>query len=130
MRGREFIMKDMYSFHKNEEDLLEYYGKAKNAYMAVFDRVGLKAYYTLAQGGDFTISNTHEFQVLSETGEDVIYYKEGEDMAYNEEVKERCKRCKSLKLSKKQLNRSRQYISIGYKILRRIWFDISRRKWE
>ncbi len=86
LRGREFIMKDMYSFHKNEKELLEYYEKVKDAYMLVMDRVGLEAYYTLAEGGDFTISNTHEFQVLAESGEDVIYYNKKDEMAFNEEV--------------------------------------------
>ena len=91
LRGREFIMKDMYSFHKDERDLLEYYEKAKEAYMRVFERVGLKAYYTLAEGGDFTMSNTHEFQVLSDAGEDTIYYRDDSDLAFNEEVKEETK---------------------------------------
>jgi len=56
LRGREFLMKDMYSFHATEEDMYAYYEKVKDAYLRVFERCGLTAYYTLAAGGDFTIS--------------------------------------------------------------------------
>src|SRR3989338_3878866 len=73
LRGREFLMKDMYSFHTNESDMLDYYEKVRHAYQRIFERCGLKAYYTLAAGGDFTASNTHEFQVLTPVGEDTIF---------------------------------------------------------
>jgi prolyl-tRNA synthetase len=73
LRGREFLMKDLYSFHSSQEDLMEYYEKVAEAYHKIFERCGLKSYYTLAAGGDFTVSNTHEFQVLAEVGEDTIY---------------------------------------------------------
>lgn len=72
LRGREFMMKDLYSFHADENDLLEYYEKVKDAYFKVFERCGLKSIYTLAAGGVFTSNFTHEFQVLSEVGEDTI----------------------------------------------------------
>ncbi len=71
LRGREFMMKDLYSFHTSEEDLMKYYDKVKDAYLKVFERCGLKAYYTLAAGGEFTANFTHEFQVLSDVGEDI-----------------------------------------------------------
>lgn len=74
LRGREFIMKDMYSFHDSEASLWDYYERVKESYLKVFTRCGLQAYCTLAAGGDFTVSNTHEFQVISEVGEDVIRY--------------------------------------------------------
>jgi len=86
LRGREFLMKDMYSFHATEEDMYAYYEKVKHAYLRVFERCGLTAYYTLAAGGDFTISKTHEFQVLTEAGEDIIYYCESCRTAQNDEV--------------------------------------------
>ena len=73
LRGREFLMKDLYSFHASEEDLMGYYGEVASSYQKVFKRCGLKAIYTLAPGGDFTAQNTHEFQVISEVGEDTIY---------------------------------------------------------
>ncbi|MBU6501129.1 MAG: hypothetical protein KGJ89_04565 [Patescibacteria group bacterium] len=73
LRGKEFLMKDLYSFHASEKDLLEYYGKVALAYRKIFERCGLKAIYTLAAGGDFTAENTHEFQVVADIGEDTIF---------------------------------------------------------
>ncbi|MEK7203773.1 MAG: aminoacyl--tRNA ligase-related protein [Patescibacteria group bacterium] len=73
LRGREFMMKDLYSFHKSEEDLFRYYDEVREAYLKIFERCGLKTIYTLAGGGPFTISNTHEFQVLAGVGEDKIF---------------------------------------------------------
>ncbi len=86
LRGREFMMKDLYSFHTSEEDLMEYYDKVAKAYLKVFERCGLKAYYTLAAGGEFTANFTHEFQVLSEVGEDTILVCEKCDYAENTEI--------------------------------------------
>lgn len=86
LRGREFMMKDLYSAHTSEEDLMNYYEKVKEAYVRVFDRLGFNFKVTLASGGVFTDKNTHEFQVLSEAGEDTIYFKEGSREAVNDEV--------------------------------------------
>ena len=72
LRGREFIMKDLYSFHSSETDLWNYYEEVKAAYFKIFNRCGLKSIYTIAPGGVFTSSNTHEFQVMSPVGEDTI----------------------------------------------------------
>src|SRR3989344_2891116 len=83
LRGREFMMKDLYSFHVSEEDLNLYYEKAAKAYHKVFERCGLKAIYTLAAGGVFTDNFTHEFQVLSEIGEDTIMLCPGCNYAEN-----------------------------------------------
>jgi prolyl-tRNA synthetase len=73
LRGREFLMKDMYSFHRDEKDLDRYYDIVRDAYMKVFERCGTEAIYTLAAGGDFTSNMTHEFQVILPVGEDTIY---------------------------------------------------------
>src|SRR3990167_8675751 len=73
LRGREFMMKDLYSFHASQEDLEDYYEKAREAYYKVFKRCGLDAIYTVAAGGVFTEKFTHEFQVAAEVGEDTIY---------------------------------------------------------
>jgi len=86
LRGREFLMKDLYSFHVSEEDLFAYYGKVKEAYFKVFKRCGLDTYYTVTGGGDFTIANTHEFQVLAEVGEDIIFYCKDCQYAENSEI--------------------------------------------
>lgn len=86
LRGREFIMKDLYSVHATEKEMWDYYWKVADAYMKVFERVGLNAIITEAAGGVFTSNKTHEFQVESEVGEDTIYMAEGWKYAKNEEV--------------------------------------------
>jgi prolyl-tRNA synthetase len=88
LRGREFMMKDLYSAHTTEEDLMEYYEKVKVAYSKIFTRLGFNFKIAKASGGVFTDKFTHEFQVLSEAGEDTIYWKEGDIEALNEEVLE------------------------------------------
>lgn len=87
MRGREFMMKDLYSFHANEEDLNDFYDKVKGAYERIFERVGLAdtTYFTFASGGIFS-KYSHEFQTLSEAGEDTIYVCEEKKFAINKEV--------------------------------------------
>lgn len=74
LRGREFLMKDLYSFHADEKDLQTYYARVADAYKKIFERCGLDALYTKAGGGDFTAEFTHEFQVLTEVGEDTILH--------------------------------------------------------
>ena len=87
MRVREFIMKDLYSFHTTEDDLMRFYSEdAKEAYFKIFNRCGVHAIYTLAAGGVFTMSNTHEFQVLTDIGEDTIYVCSECEYAENKEV--------------------------------------------
>lgn len=86
LRGREFLMKDLYSVHDSAEDLDRYYEEVKNAYIKVFKRVGLDAIVTEAGGGVFTDSTTHEFQVISESGEDEIVYCPGGDFSQNTEI--------------------------------------------
>jgi len=86
LRGREFMMKDLYSAHVSEEDLMSYYEKVKDAYSKIFTRLGFNFKITEASGGVFTDKHTHEFQVLCETGEDTIYWKEGDEIAINDEV--------------------------------------------
>jgi len=87
MRGREFVMKDMYSFHASAEDLEAYYNQAIDAYKRVFDRLGIgeDTYVTFASGGAFT-KFSHEFQTICDAGEDVIYLHRGKNIAVNEEV--------------------------------------------
>lgn len=87
MRGREFVMKDMYSFHASAEDLEAYYNRTIEAYKRVYDRLGIgdDTYVTFASGGAFT-KFSHEFQTTCEPGEDVIYLHRGKNIAVNEEV--------------------------------------------
>lgn len=87
MRGREFLMKDLYSFHTSEEDLDEFYAKAEQAYAKIFDRLGLGAdtYETFASGGIFA-KFSHEYQTLLDVGEDTIYYNADKSLVFNKEV--------------------------------------------
>lgn len=73
LRGREFMMKDLYSLHATEEDFWKYYEEVKEAYLKIFSRLGLNAIMTEASGGVFTDKHTHEFQVEAVSGEDTIY---------------------------------------------------------
>lgn len=102
LRGREFMMKDLYSAHTSEEDLMKYYDEVKEAYKKIFTRLGFNFMVAKASGGVFTDKFTHEFQVLSEAGEDTIYWKEGDTEAVNEEVfegnKEEYKSAKSIEV--------------------------------
>ncbi|HMB26333.1 MAG TPA: aminoacyl--tRNA ligase-related protein [Patescibacteria group bacterium] len=85
LRGLEFSMKDLYSFHANEDDLLEYYEKSKTAYLNIFKHCGLEARIVEASGGDFS-KFSHEFQVFTEYGEDTVFYCSKCDFAQNDEI--------------------------------------------
>ena len=85
LRGREFLMKDLYSFHASEADLDEYYEKVKAAYLKIYERLGLDAWVVEASGGAFT-EFSHEFQVFCEAGEDTVYYTEDRKFAQNAEI--------------------------------------------
>ena len=86
LRGREFTMKDMYSFHTTQADLDVYYNQVKQAYFNVFKRCGLNAYIVEASGGAFTDKRSHEFAVVTDAGEDTILVYEGSEMAENLEI--------------------------------------------
>lgn len=86
LRGREFIMKDAYSFHAEKGSLDEIYEKMKNAYSAIFTRCGLNFRAVLADSGDIGGKDNHEFIVLSEIGEDTIAYSDSSDFAANIEM--------------------------------------------
>lgn len=97
LRGREFSMKDLYSFHADEADLDSYYEKVKEAYLKIFQRSGLEALLVEASGGTFS-KYSHEFQVLTESGEDIIFYCEKCHYAQNKEIAEykagdKCPKC-------------------------------------
>ncbi|MCX6766421.1 MAG: His/Gly/Thr/Pro-type tRNA ligase C-terminal domain-containing protein [Candidatus Moranbacteria bacterium] len=94
LRGREFLMKDLYSFHISQENLDEYYEKAKIAYKNIFDRAGIgeKTYLTFASGGSFS-KYSHEFQTETEAGEDIIFVCASCNMAINREIKDEIAHC-------------------------------------
>lgn len=87
MRGREFFWKALYSFSKDLDEHNEFYEKIKISYKNIFDRVGLgnNTYLTFASGGSFA-KYSHEFQTLSDAGEDIIYFDEKAGVAVNKEV--------------------------------------------
>ena len=88
LRGREFIMKDMYSFARNEEEHLKIYEEVAEAYTRVYKRLGIGhiTYRTHADGGIFTKKFSDEFQTLSGIGEDTIYIDEEKNIAVNKEI--------------------------------------------
>lgn len=92
LRGREFLMKDLYSFHRDTEDLEHYYTVVQGAYRRIFERLELgdRTYYTCASGGSFS-QYSHEYQVLLPQGEDDIFInvdeeKKGNRLAENREI--------------------------------------------
>ena len=86
LRGREFLMKDLYSLHETKEDFEKYYNEIKESYVRIFEKLGLKVIVTETGGGVFTKNTTHEFQVLSDVGEDEIIYCPGGDFSQNVEI--------------------------------------------
>ena len=88
MRGREFLMKDMYTFARNQEEHEQIYERAVEAYHRVYERLGLgeKTFRTYADGGIFTNRFSDEFQTLSPVGEDKIFVDFNKKIAINEEI--------------------------------------------
>lgn len=106
LRGREFRMKDLYSFHATESDLDDYYEKITAAYLTIFQRVGLGAltYLTYASGGIFS-KYSHEFQTITQYGEDTIFICESCRLAINQEIiqdQSVCPQCRSAILVEKK----------------------------
>ncbi|MFH1412650.1 MAG: aminoacyl--tRNA ligase-related protein, partial [bacterium] len=104
IRGREFSMKDLYSFHADEEALNKYYKIVQKSYFKIFERCGLLniTYLTYATGGAFS-KYSHEFQTLCEAGEDTIHICDQCKVAVNQEIIEdhpNCPGCKNSKLHK------------------------------
>lgn len=87
MRGREFVMKDLYSYSRSEEEHQKFYDAVTASYLKVFERVGLgdSTFVTFASGGAFT-QFSHEFQTITDAGEDIIYLDRERKLAVNEEV--------------------------------------------
>ncbi len=88
LRGREFRMKDMYSFHRDKEDLMQYYDRVKQSYMDAFHELwlGEGTMITVASGWDFTDEFSHEFQTILPIGEDTLFIGQDKSFAYNQEV--------------------------------------------
>jgi len=87
MRGREFLMKDLYSFSESKEQHDEFYEKIKQAYFDIYEECGIgdKTFLTFSSGGSFS-KYSHEFQTETDAGEDIIYYSPSKKIAVNDEV--------------------------------------------
>jgi prolyl-tRNA synthetase len=87
MRGREFFMKDAYSFHTTQESLDEYYEQMRETYLRIFTRLGIgeKTHYVYASGGAFC-KYSHEFQLAIEIGEDLVFQDPETGVCYNKEI--------------------------------------------
>ncbi len=88
LRGREFLMKDAYSFHTSQEDFEAYYEVQKQAYTRVYERLGIgdRTVVAAASGGDFSTLNSHEFQTFADVGEDDIFIDKETGEAFNKEI--------------------------------------------
>jgi prolyl-tRNA synthetase len=106
LRTREFLMKDMYSFHATQEDQDEYYNKIIKVYFNIFKELGIRkeTYLTLASGGTFS-KYSHEFQMVTDAGEDTIYICNKCKTAVNKEIKAEtpaCPECSSDNFTEKK----------------------------
>lgn len=119
LRTREFLMKDLYSFHESQEDLDKFYDKMIKVYFNVFKELGLKkdTYLTLASGGTFS-KYSHEFQTLTDAGEDIIYVCEKCGLAINKEIKSEnpvCPDCSSERFHEKKAVETGNIFKLGTK---------------
>lgn len=104
LRGREFLMKDLYSFHTSEADLDRFYAEVENAYRRIFTRLGIgdSTFETFASGGIFS-KYSHEFQTFLPVGEDTVYYNADKSIVLNNEVLND-EVLKDLRVSRKELS--------------------------
>jgi prolyl-tRNA synthetase len=120
MRGREFFMKDMYSFHTSQEDFDKFYAEVKAAYLRIYSRLGLTAKVTEASGGAFTKKVSYEFMVLTDAGEDDILYCEECDFCVNVEIAkvkvgEKCPSCSKDELKQARASEVGNVFDLGKK---------------
>lgn len=123
MRGREFTMKDMYSFHETQEDFDRFYAVAKEAYLRVYERLGLVAKATEASGGSFTEKTSYEFMVLTDAGEDDILYCDQCSYCVNVEIStqaagDSCTRCNAGTLARATASEVGNIFDLGQKYTR------------
>ncbi len=120
LRGREFGMKDLYSFHLDQKDFESFYEQAKKAYLKVFQRCGLTAKVTEASGGSFSQKISYEFMVLTDAGEDDILYCDGCAYCINLEIAKvkqgsACPKCKNGKLNLARASEVGNVFDLGQK---------------
>lgn len=120
LRGREFFMKDMYSFHETQEDFDRFYKVAKEAYLKIYSQLGLTAKVTEASGGSFSKKISYEFMILTDAGEDDILYCDSCDFCVNVEIAkveagDNCPRCGKDMLKKARASEAGNVFDLGQK---------------
>lgn len=129
LRGREFLMKDMYSWHENQDDFEKFYKVVKGAYKKIFDRLGLNSKVTEASGGAFSEKISYEFEVLTDAGEANILYCDSCDFCVNiddiQTYKEgdKCPRCGNDKLKPALASEVGNVFDLGQKYVKA--FDLT-----
>src|SRR3989338_1381109 len=128
LRGREFFMKDLYSFHDTQEDFQRFYEIAKKTYLKIFKRLGLTAKVTEASGGGFSEKISYEFIVLTDAGEDTILYCDSCDFCVNVDIAklklgDLCASCKKSKLKQAKGSEVGNVFDLGQKYCKD--FDIT-----
>lgn len=136
LRGREFLMKDLYSWHLTQEDFERFYEIAKKAYLKVFNRMGLTAKVTEASGGGFSEKISYEFEVLTDAGEANILYCDKCDYCINvddiDKYKkgENCPSCKKSKLKSALASEVGNVFDLGQKYTKAFDFKVQNEKGE
>lgn len=122
LRGREFYMKDLYSWHASQEDFDRYYEQVKQAYLKIFERLGLVAKVTEASGGAFTQKVSYEFEVLTGAGEANILYCDAcewcintDDFPDKHREEEKCPKCHKGKLTQGKASEVGNVFDLGQK---------------
>jgi prolyl-tRNA synthetase len=120
LRGREFYMKDLYSFHETQEDFDRFYEIVKKAYLKIYERLGLVAKVTEASGGSFSEKISYEFMILTDAGEDDILYCDSCEFCVNVEIAkvkegESCPKCGKSKLKKARASEAGNVFDLGQK---------------
>jgi prolyl-tRNA synthetase len=123
LRGREFGMKDMYSFHASQADLNGFYEIVKKSYFQIFESCGLRAKATEASGGNFSEKISYEFMVLTDAGEDDILYCDVCDYCVNVEIAktkegDMCSKCQKDKLQKARASEVGNVFDLGQKYVK------------
>ena len=129
LRTREFLMKDLYSFHIDQKDLDDFYEKTKEAYFSIFKKMGIgqTTFLTLAGGGTFS-KFSHEFQTWCDAGEDLIYLCDNCGLAINREIKNeypKCPECGGDKFSEKKAIEVGNIFKLGTKYSQAFGFEVA-----
>lgn len=129
LRGREFLMKDLYSWHRDQKDFERFYKIVKQAYLKVFERCGLTAKVTEASGGSFSEKISYEFVVLTDVGEDDILYCNACEYCVNVEIAkvkagDSCPKCQKGKLAQARASEVGNVFDLGQKYTTDFAFEL------